>query len=279
MELNMLNSKKKKTNLILSLIALGIITYFDSQSNNPVFFKKTLLPSNVDPSFIIMLILPIASLLLLAFYIVQRIYTGRFIKWEQALRDASMELGLKFTNAAMADDSIIHNSSDLSAHKTDYLLRAMRFCLKIKNIRIEGIYKGIDLSIHFEEDEDHNERIVLTSRFPSPLSMGLLIQPHNSATNMYHKFKNKVASMPFELKNHVSITSSNANSHQKKIQQTIDSELVKKIYRYFPQTIISDEKVKCTKYVSINVDDPPNFKNIITILVGASNMVYTCMSK
>lgn len=231
----------------------------------------------LDPR-LLLLVIPCAFLLFMTFYIVMRIYAGQFIKWEQPMRDASRELGFNFTNAFLAGDSAMHDYSNLSAHKTEYIFRAMRFSLKIKNIRMDGIYKGVNVSIFFEEDDDYNEHMVLRARFPTSLSMGLLIEPVNPALNLFRKLKSKTTSAPFDLKDHVRITVSDPDLHRKQIQAALDSEPVQRLYRAFPRTVIGDETITCTRSLIMNYDTPPNFKNIIKIIASALKMIRTCMS-
>lgn len=274
--------KKKKLYLYLSLSAIPVYLYISSGSRNPAEFLKQYVPIG-DPLFLVKMLglLGFGAFFFLIFYLVMGYIAAKFFVWDQALRETAMELGLKYSNHILGNNFTIDNNINSSAIKKIFHSKALTFSLHIRDIKIEGMYKGVFISISFEEegDDGKNNIMVLRANFPTSLSMGLSIVPVGSATRFIDWFTNRDNEKSDNLKNIIKITVSGVKNNSSEIQSIPSLEKVKKLYKSFPHTFIDDERIISKRLVLIHIDKPPVFKNLLTMLAGAALAIHKAIPR
>jgi hypothetical protein len=268
--------KKKKVTFYLALIAVPVYLYIDSGSTTPAEFFKKLIPANDTSLGLYALgVFGFGAFVFSIFYFVMGYIAGKFCIWEQALRETSIELGLAFTNRITGKNIKDGNQLSQSDMKKIFHWKAIKFSLHISDLKIEGMYKGVFVSVSFEEGgEDSGDIMVLRANFPSSLSMGLSVTPIALAGRAVNILKKRITSAPDVMNYTISVTPSEVTESSEELQSAINSGTVRKLYKSFPRTFIDDERIISKREVLIHIDEPPVFKNLLTVVANAALAIH-----
>lgn len=269
--------KKKKVTFYLVLLAVTVYLYIDSGSNTPAEFFKKLFPAS-DTSFGLYALglIGFGAFIFSIFYFVMGHVAGKFCIWEQALRETSIELGLTFTNRITGKKFKDGNKISPSEMKKIFHMKALKFSLRISDLKIEGMYKGVFVSVSFEEGgEDSGDIMVLRANFPSSLSIGLSVTPDALSRRAVNMLKKRISSASAVVNNTLNVSVSEAVQGSEEIQSSVNSGPVRKLYKSFPRTAIDDERIISKREVIIHIDEPPVFKNLLSMIADAALAIHT----
>jgi len=271
--------KKKKVTFYLALLAVPVYLYIDSGSSTPAEFFKKFIP--VDDTSLGMYALGLfgfGAFVFSIFYFVMGHVAGKFCIWDQALSETSIELGLTFTNRITKEKFKDGNKISPSEMKKLFHSKALKFSLRISDLKIEGMYKGVFVSVSFEEGgEDSGDIMVLRANFPSSLSIGFSVTPHGLPGRAVNMLKKRISSASAAVNNTLNVSVSEAVQGSEEIQSIVNSVPVRKLYKSFPRTFIDDERIISKRVVLIHIDEPPVFKNLLTMIADAALAIHTSL--
>lgn len=198
-----------------------------------------------------------------------------YIKWETALKRTADDLGLRFTDKSRNFSGYIPASAVV---KRNYLFRSITFSLSLTDLKVSGIYNGIGISVDFENIGRGVESLNIKAIFPFLLPANISVHRKTSLLNSIIKRieKKNIVEKDTDIFDYLKIESSDMNNAIMIVERPAVKESLSNLFYKFQKSdiTVTEEMIRYSRKIYMNIDNPSDFKKIISALSNSANEIY-----